>query len=193
MSGALLRFGVLFLLLISGHGPVEATASETITMNSFSLQTELRQGWETKVDTIKQSVTFEKKKGKIVSSILVRERDASKLYSGIHTEQWVADAYRRGEESDMIARGVMTGMYKLSNVEKHNINVDGKNMYTMTYLMEMDGYVAHGYLYLYFPDFKAQNRFFVFLYTFFHPTDEHQNVNLQEFYSIIRSFCLTGQ
>jgi hypothetical protein len=169
--------------------PSAPEAGENIEMGRFSLAVELGKDWKSTIIRETQTVIFNHHPYR---SILVREVDASKIHSSFHSERWVADAYRRGEEADMISRGVMKGMYKLEDVSRFELKVDGKNLYAMTFTQLLKGYIGYGYLYLYFPNFKESNKFYVFHYFCMLPGGKAQEVSMKEFHSIIRGFNLQG-
>jgi hypothetical protein len=152
----LLILGIFFL--VSGF----SKANEKIEMKRFSLSLTPGKDWTTTIAAEDQTVVFEKIEGGVGSSILVREVDASKVYGDLHSERWVADAYRRGEEANMIARGVMEGQYELRDARKRDVKLDGKNLYAMTYMLVWKTLIGHGYLYLYFPNLKKPITFTYF-------------------------------
>jgi len=182
---------VLVLFFIICPSPSEA--GENIELETYLLIVTLGKEWKPTINREAQIVTFKDfgKRSGPYRTILVREIDASGICESSHSERCVADAFRRREEADMIARGVMEGMYKLKDLKKFELNVDGKNLYAMTYKQLLkEGLIGYGYLYLYFPDFKDSNKFYVFLYFYLYPGSESRDVNLEEFYSVIKGFKL---
>jgi len=181
---------ILLIAIIFSHLSSLSEAKENIDMGRFFLALSPGKDWNTTIDKKNQTVVFKKIKKRFGSSILVREVDASKIYRSFHSERWVADAYRRGEEADMIVRGVMKGVYELRELKKFELKVDEKDLYVMTYRQILEGLIGHGYLYLYFPDFKESNNFYVFLYFYSYPSGESRDVSLEEVYSVIKGFNL---
>ena len=164
-------------------------------MDRYSLQVELDKGWAVRIDRANQHLYFEevKKELKSYRSIQVQEGDASKTFMGTHSEKWVADNYRRLEESDMVVRGVQKGRYELQDLKKCELKVNGKYLYVMTYkqILKAQKLIGHGYLYLYFPpDFEDSNKFYIFHYFYCHPNEENPDEVLQEFYLVINGFSL---
>jgi uncharacterized lipoprotein YehR (DUF1307 family) len=183
----------LLIVIVFSLLPSFSEAEENVVLKRFSLDVKLGKDWKTTIDYKNQIVTFKdfRKESGPYRTILVREIDASKIYSSSHSERWVADAFRRGEEADMIARGVKKGMYKLKDLKKFELNVNGKNLYAMTYKQLIKrGLIGYGYLYLYFPDFENSNKFYIFLYSYVYRGSESRDVSLEEFYSVIKGFRL---
>lgn len=135
-------------------------------MDRYSVQVELDKGWEVRIDRAKQHLYFEEVKKEIKSyrSIQVQEGDASKIFMGTHSEKWVADNYRRLEESDMIVRGVQKARYELQDLKKYETMINEKTFYLMTYKQILKGNLTgYGYLYLYFPlNFEESSKFYIF-------------------------------
>jgi hypothetical protein len=98
-------------------------------MDRYSVQVELDKGWEVRIDKAKQHLYFEEAKKELKSyrSIQVGEKDASKIFMGSHSEKWVADNYRRFEESDMVVRGVQKDRYELQDLKKYELMINEKN------------------------------------------------------------------
>ena len=145
-------------------------------MDWYSVQVELDKGWEVRIDRAKQHLYFEevKKELKSYRSIQVQERDASKIFMGSHSEKWVADNYRRLEESDMVVRGVKKGRYELQDLKKYELTINEKIFYLMNYKQilkgDLTGLTGYGYLYLYFPsNFEESSKFYVFHYFYLEP------------------------
>lgn len=192
------RLTALWLAKSNGHKEIvdllkEAGALEgKREVKNFSLDVTLDKGWKTTIDPESQAVTFANfEKGfNRQQRILIREIDALEIFRGSHSEKWVADEYRRREEADMIERGVKKGMYELKDLKKFELEVDGKHLYAMTYKQLLKGLIGHGYLYLYFPDFKDSNKFYIFLYYYICPEEESQEASIEEFYSLIKGFKL---
>lgn len=167
-----------------------------VEMNTFVLSASLNGEWEVIVDHASHQVHLEQ--GTHIGTprasswvITVVEQDANKMWAVPHSEQWMADDYRRGEEADMIARGVMTGMYQLEDLEKSEVDVQGKHLYTMTYGQLFPEHIGHGYLYLYFPpDISKNPNFYAFHYFDLHPKRYPHDVTLADFHAVISGFVL---
>ncbi len=174
----------------------------TIKMKRYTVENNLGRDWDLKTFPQHQVVEFKQveKKGwqpTVSRAIVVIEKDASRIYGGMHSERWVADNFRKGEESNMIAQGVMKGMYQLKDVKKSETNIHNKHFYTMTYKtyrQYKDSHVGHGYLYIYFPsDFKEKNIFYSFLYSEVKPLADKREIDLSDFYSILGGFNVQGK
>jgi len=170
---------------------------ELFEMDRYSVQVELGKGWGVRIDRAKQHLYFEevKKELKSYRSIQVQERDASKIFMGSHSEKWVADNYRRLEESDMVVRGVQKGRYELQDLKKYELTINEKNFYLMTYKQilkgDLTGLTGYGYLYLYFPsNFEESSKFYVFHYFYLEPKGKQLGITLDEFHSVVNVFTL---
>jgi len=181
---------ILFIAITFYHLSSPLEARQNIEMNRFTLSVQPEKEWKTTADKENQTVSFENRKKMHGFTIMVKEIDALDRYGSFHSERWVADSYRRLEETDMNVRGVMKGMYELLDIEKFEVTVADKDLYAMTYKLYEELVIGHGYLYLYFPDFKDSNKFYIFLYYQFYPSDERGIVNLEKFHSVIRGFKL---
>jgi hypothetical protein len=163
-------------------------------MDRYSVQVELDKGWEVRIDKTKQHLYFEevKKELKSYRSIQVQENDASKIFMGTHSEKWVADNYRRLEESDMIVRGVQKGRYELQDLKKYEMLMNEKKFYLMTYKQILKGdLTGYGYLYLYFPsNFEESSKFYIFHYFYLEPKGKQFEITLDEFHSVVNGFTL---
>ncbi len=166
-------------------------------MDRYSVQVELDKGWEVRIDKAKQHLYFEevKKELKSYRSIQVGEKDASKIFMGSHSEKWVADNYRRLEESDMVVRGVQKGRYELQDLKKYELTINDKQFYLMTYKQILKGdltdLTGYGYLYLYFPsNFEESSKFYIFHYFYLEPKGKQLGITLDEFHSVVNGFTL---
>lgn len=174
----------------------QADSCAVIEMGRYSVQSKLGREWDIKTYPEHQVVEFkqvEQEESTILSSrtMVVIEKYASRLYAGVHSERWIADSYRRGEEANMIAQGVMRGMYQLEAVEKSETDRHDKHFYIMTYQQLFDSHLGHGYLYLYFPPgFKETNIFYAFLYSEIQPLSAKREIDLSDFYTIIDGFTI---
>jgi hypothetical protein len=166
-------------------------------MDRYSVQVELDKGWEVRIDKAKQHLYFEEAKKELKSyrSIQVGEKDASKIFMGSHSEKWVADNYRRFEESDMVVRGVQKDRYELQDLKKYELMINEKKFYLMTYKQilkrDLTGLTGYGYLYLYFPsNFEESSKFYIFHYFYLEPKGKQLEINLDEFHSVVNGFTL---
>jgi hypothetical protein len=163
-------------------------------MDRYSVQVELDKGWAVRIDRTKQHLYFEevKKELKSYRSIQVQEGDASKIFMGTHSEKWVADNYRRLEESDMVVRGVQKGRYELQDLKKYEITINEKKFYLMTNKQILKGdLTGYGYLYLYFPsNFEESSKFYIFHYFYLEPKGKQLGITLDEFHSVVNGFTL---
>jgi hypothetical protein len=163
-------------------------------MDRYSVQVKLDKGWEVRIDRTKQHLYFEEVKKEIKSyrSIQVQEGDASKIFMGPHSEKWVADNYRKLEESDMVVRGVHKGRYELQDLKKYELTINGKHFYTMTYKQILkEDLTGYGYLYLYFPsDFEESSKFYIFHYFYLESKGKQLRITLYEFHSVVNGFTL---
>jgi hypothetical protein len=81
------------------------------------------------------------------------------------TAKFIADDYRRSEESIMIERGVKTGEYGLSPVELGEVEVGSKTFWTMKYKTFHEDLTTHATLYLYLPRMADNEHFLLILYS----------------------------
>jgi hypothetical protein len=175
-------------------GIEEAGSATVIEMERYAVQSKLSDEWDVNTHPEHQVVEFvhvEKKGWKTVRSrtMVIVERDTSRMYEGPHSERWIADSYRRAEESNMIAQGVMQGMYQLKDVAKSEMDIHEKHFYTMTYTQYFDSHIGHGYLFLHFPSaFQEKKIFYVFLFSEIKPLTDEIETDLSDFYSIIEGF-----
>ena len=165
-----------------------------IEMDNFTISTTLSGEWEVTLDRSHQKVKLDQAinegtRRASARGIMIREVGVSEMWSVQHSERWMADDYRRHEESNMIIRG--EGMFKLTDLKKSETNIHGKHLYTMTYRQVLPKHIGLGFLYLYFPPaFDANQKFYVFLFFDFHPKNYPHDIMLTDFHAVVADFVL---
>lgn len=165
-----MRYMALILLAIPlGAVPADdLSRTKRIKMEQYTVIVPASGGWVTERDKRSQTVIIEKTDRRSGTGvwIYVGPHDISNMYGTVHSKKWLADDIRRREHANMIAMGVMTGMYKLQNVEKFEADIAAKHGYVMRYEQVLPTHVSEGYLFVYFPpDFDKRGLAFKFLYT----------------------------
>lgn len=187
---------LLFILPVYSLAQDSATSHKIVEMEYYTVEVNLDSGWNIYTNPNIQAIKFTRvdKKGSLTTqslSITIFPKDALKMYGRAHSERWVADSFRRFEESDMIAQGVMKGDYKLKNVEKGELDINGKHLYSMKYKNLINSNVGYGFLYLYFPiTFNENGTFYAFHHYVANLSSKDSDVDMTDFYSIIKGFHL---
>lgn len=157
---------IFFLLAGCATTGTEITnINNRISTPTYSITIPAKSGWKMEKITDDPNVTYvEKTMGSNNYTMRLSINKVIQDYMKSWTEKQVADNYRNGEKANMIARGVMTGMYTLKDVKMGKKKVGNKLFYTMDYTAVKNKVEQSASLYLYFPKKRNIGTFFVSLY-----------------------------
>lgn len=157
---------IFFLLAGCATTGTEITnINNRISTPTYSITIPAKSGWKMEKITADPNVTYvEKTMGSNNYTMRLSINKVIQDYMKSWTEKQVADNYRNGEKANMIARGVMTGMYTLKDVKMGKKKVGNKLFYTMDYTAVKNKVEQSASLYLYFPKKRNIGTFFVSLY-----------------------------
>ena len=160
---------IFFLLAGCATTDTEITnINNRISTPTYSITVPPKRGWKMKNDTAdpNANVTY---LVKTISSSSYMMRFSINWVKQDYMKSWtakqVADNYRKGEQVNMIVKGVMTGMYTLKDVIMGKKKVGNKLFYTMDYTTVTNKIEQRASLYLYFPKNRNIGTFFVSLYS----------------------------
>lgn len=159
---------IVLTLAFAGVAAADLSRTKTIKMDQYTVTAPATKGWKTTRDRRAQVITISKtdRASEVGQWINVIPQDISRQYATVHTKIWLGDDLVRREHANMIALGVMPGMYTLEDVEKFETDIDVKHGYAMRYRKEVvDAFTERGYLFVYFPpDFDEHGIVYKFLY-----------------------------
>jgi hypothetical protein len=174
----------------------DLSRTKRIKMEEYTVTAPASRGWITEKDKRSQTIMIEKtdRRRRTGVWIYIGPHDVSNMYATVHSEKWLGDDIRRREHANMIAMGVMTGMYELENVEKFEVDVATKHGYVMRYEQVLPTHISDGYLFVYFPpDFDERGVAYKFLYTSIRDPSDTGDPDLTVFNFVIENFhAVTG-
>ena len=169
MKKSLMSISVLLVLVLSGCATTDTEVTDInnrVSTAAYSITIPAKRGWKMQNDTADPNVTY---LVKTIGSNSYMMRFSINWVKQDYMKSWsakqVADNYRKGEQINMIARGVMTGMYTLIDVKMGKKKVGNKLFYTMDYTTVANKVEQRASLYLYFPKKRNIGTFFVSLYS----------------------------
>lgn len=192
------RYMALILLAIPlGAIPADdLTRTKRIKMQQYTVIVPASGGWKTERNKNSQTVMLQKtdKRRGTGVWIYVGPHDVSNMYATVHSKKWLGDDIRRREHANMIAMGVMTGMYELENVEKFEIDIATKHGYVMRYKQVLPTHVSDGYLFVYFPpDFDVRGIAYKFLYSSARDPSDAGDPDLTIFNFVVQNFAALAE
>jgi hypothetical protein len=167
----MLRYLALAILALTFAATAadDLSRTKTIKMDLYTVSAPATKGWVTKKDKRSKTINIAKtdRASKIGLWIDIIPQEVTGMYATVHTQKWLGDDLVRREHANMVALGVIPGMYKLEDVTKYETDIGGKHGYAMRYRKDVLGeFTEHGYLFVYFPpDFEERGVIYKFLRT----------------------------
>jgi hypothetical protein len=165
-----MRYLALILLALSfaAQGGEDVVRVKNTKMKDYSVSVPTGRDWDVSKDKRSQTIVMERQdrqSGTSVSIVVIPQDTASDYFTA-HEVKWLGDDVRRREHANMIALGVNTGLYALSNVEKFETVIGEKHGYAMRYDQVSGDVASHGYLFVYFPPgFEKRGTYYKFLFS----------------------------
>lgn len=190
MSRALAIALLMFVFSLAAADDLSRT--KKIRMDHYSVAVPATNEWDAKTDKDSQTVQISKadRSTGTAEFVVIVPHDISKTYGTVHTEEWLGKDILRREHANMVAMGVLPGLYELENVQKFEAGIGGKDGYAMTYRKHvLDSYTEHGYLFVYFPpDFRKTGIGYKFLHSWVGEPEPDQDADLTVFNFVIEHF-----
>lgn len=159
----------LLALTFSAAAADDLSRTKTIKMDEYKVSVPTTKGWVTKRDKRTQAINITKtdSKRKTAQWIDIIPQNVSRMYGTVHTQKWLGDDLVRREHANMVALGVMPGLYKLEDVAKYETDIGDKHGYVMRYRKEvLDELTERGYLFVFLPPgFEEHGIIYKFLCT----------------------------
>ena len=172
--------------------PAGESLAAKVKMDAYTVETPSGKGWKVNKHEAPQVVEIAKRlkpgEGATAMMIVVVPQSIVGMYGTVHSEQWLGDDIRLREQANMIAMGVMPGMYELQDVKKFNIRIGDKAGYAMRYDQVFPFEQTHGYLFVYFPaDFEEHGTFYKFVCSLVGTDGASEDLDLKDFYAVVDS------
>jgi hypothetical protein len=169
-----------------------------VDLGDFAVTAPPGDGWVVEVAAQGKVVTFTREKiwwtGKVLgATIITVAQNWETPDAPLLDEEAAANRFRDHEEQGMVERGVKAGQYRVSDVRREVVTLDGRRYYLLRYktTIPREGldWVAESVLYVHYPaDFGERRVFYLF-----HIMDSKENysfatIDTDRIQPVLRSF-----